>query len=74
MFTVLFVHSLLHYYGFVRLPEDVDAELILHFLSPTDLELWPIIFRISRVTFKRHKHIHQVYDSGESTLSLAVTR
>jgi hypothetical protein len=74
MFTVLFVHSLLHYYGFVRFPEDIDAELILHFPSPTNLELWPNIFRISRVSHKRHLHMHQVYDSGESALSLTFTR
>jgi hypothetical protein len=34
MFFALFVHLLLHYYGFVRLLEDVDAELISSFPQP----------------------------------------
>ena len=39
MVIVLFVRLLLHYYGFVRLPDSVDAEIILYFLSPTDLNV-----------------------------------
>jgi hypothetical protein len=34
MFFTLFVHLLLHYHGFIRLPEDVDAELISSFPQP----------------------------------------
>jgi hypothetical protein len=60
--------------GTVSRSQYVNAELILHFLSPTDLELWLIIFWISRFPRKIHKYIHQVYESGESFLYLAITR
>jgi hypothetical protein len=34
MFFALIVRLLLHYYGFARLPEDIDAELISSFPQP----------------------------------------
>ena len=69
-----FVHGLLHYYCFVRLPTIFFSGFAEHFPEITTAGTVVVSGRISRVPYKRHPYMHQVYDSGESTSTLTLTR